>query len=141
GQLPVTTANGMIVGHSSKNDVSPPLRSIKPIPMMPVPAEREAAENPRVPLGMHRDAPDTVVQHTFGVLAMPTPSLTFEGIDFPGVACNCAPPDTDGEVGSTQYVQMVNKGYQVWDKTSGATLLGPVDIATLWSGFGGVCQN
>ena len=74
-------------------------------------------------------------------LAMPTPSLNFDGIPFPGVGCNCAPPDTDGEVGATQYVQMVNKGYQVFNKTTGASLLGPSDIATVWSGFGGVCQS
>jgi hypothetical protein len=35
---------------------------------------------------------------------------------------------------------MVNKGFQVFDKTSGASLLGPSGIATLWQGFGGVCE-
>ena len=43
-----------------------------------------------------------------------------------GVAgCGCAPPDTDGEVGKTQYVQMTTAGYQVFDKTTGASVLGP----------------
>ena len=37
---------------------------------------------------------------------------------FPGVGCNCAPPDTNGAVGLAQYVQMVNEGYQVFDKTT-----------------------
>src|SRR5438046_6222225 len=72
---------------------------------------------------------------------MPGTTLNFDGIPFPGVACNCAPPDTNGEVGATQYVQIVNEGYQVFDKTSGASLLGPSGLATLWSGFGGVCQS
>jgi len=49
-----------------------------------------------------------------------TPILNFAGIPFPGVICNCAPPDTNGEVGQTQYVQIVNEGYQVFDKTTGA---------------------
>ena len=43
--------------------------------------------------------------------------LSFDGIVFPGVGCNCAPPDTDGEVGATQYVQMVNEGFQVFNKS------------------------
>src|SRR5712675_2818222 len=72
---------------------------------------------------------------------MPSPLLNFDGVFFPGVACNCAPPDTNGEVGATQYVQMVNEGFQVFDKTTGASVLGPSGITTLWSGFGGVCQN
>ena len=41
------------------------------------------------------------------------------------MACNCAPPDTNGEVGATQYVQMVNEGIQVFNKTTGASVLGP----------------
>jgi hypothetical protein len=69
------------------------------------------------------------------------PRQNFEGIGFPGVSCNCAPPDTNGEVGATQYVQIVNEGFQVFDKTTGASLLGPSGISTIWSGFGGVCQN
>jgi hypothetical protein len=72
---------------------------------------------------------------------MPSPTLNFTGIPFPGVACNCAPPDTNGEVGLTQYVQIVNEGYQVFNKTTGASILGPVGISTIWSGFGGVCET
>jgi hypothetical protein len=72
---------------------------------------------------------------------MPGTDLSFNGIPFPGVGCNCAPPDTNGEVGATQYVQIVNEGYQVFDKATGVSILGPSGIATIWSGFGGVCQN
>ena len=72
---------------------------------------------------------------------MPGTILNFDGILFPGVNCNCIPPDANGAVGATQYVQIVNEGYQVFDKTTGVSVLGPVGIATIWSGFGGVCQN
>ena len=72
---------------------------------------------------------------------MPAPILNFDGIPFPGVGCNCAPPDTNGAVGLTQYVQIVNEGYQVFNKTTGASVLGPTAITAIWSGFGGVCQN
>jgi hypothetical protein len=107
--------------------------------------EREANHNPKIP-HFHRDAPDRVVQNSATVseeviiAAMPSAEMNFNGIQFPGVTCNCAPPDTNGEVGATQYVQMVNKGFQVFDKTTGASLLGPSGIATLWQGFGGVCE-
>ena len=57
------------------------------------------------------------------------------------MACNCAPPDTNGEVGLTQYVQIVNEGYQVFNKTTGASVLGPSGISTIWTGFGGVCET
>jgi hypothetical protein len=46
------------------------------------------------------------------------------------------PPDTNGAVGSTQFVQMVNVTIAVYDKSSGALQLGPAAIHTLWSGFG-----
>src|SRR5438067_11776510 len=132
----------VITGSSVHNDKSEPLRDMKQLPIMRKP-QREANENPKISHS-HRDVKDPVVQNaaTASVTAnMPGTTLNFDGIPFPGVACNCAPPDTNGEVGATQYVQIVNEGYQVFDKTSGASLLGPSGIATLWSGFGGVCQN
>ena len=52
-----------------------------------------------------------------------------------------APPDTNGAVGATQYVQWVNTSFAVFNKTTGASVLGPSGITTLWSGFGGVCQT
>ncbi|MGA9565315.1 MAG: choice-of-anchor D domain-containing protein [Candidatus Korobacteraceae bacterium] len=51
------------------------------------------------------------------------------------------PPDTNGTVGATQYVQWVNASFAIFDKTTGAKLLGPVTGNTLWSGFGGGCQT
>ena len=129
------------VGHSTHNDTSPPLREMKQLPLTFKP-EREANENPRLKHS-HKDAPDPVVQTAQSApitAAMPSTDLNFDGVPFPGVACNCAPPDTNGEVGDTQYVQIVNEGYQVFDKTTGASQLGPSGIATLWQGFGGVCE-
>src|SRR5260370_41540220 len=40
------------------------------------------------------------------------------------------PPDTNGAVGSTQFVQMVNVTIAVYDKSSGALQLGPAAIHT-----------
>src|SRR5256886_187921 len=134
------------VGNSVHNDTSAPLRDMKPAKVERK-VEREANENPKVPASKkHVDSADPVVQSAgavsaFANLNMPSPLLNFDGVPFPGVACNCAPPDTNGEVGATQYVQIVNEGFQVFDKSTGASQLGPSGITTLWSGFGGVCQN
>jgi Fibronectin type III domain len=127
------------VGRDYKHDVSPPLRDIKP-PVAPPRHEHEANVNPHINTG-HTDQLDPVVQTSTFAAAMPSPLLNFNGIPFPGVACNCAPPDTNGEVGLTQYVQIVNEGYQVFNKSTGASVLGPVSISTIWSGLGGVCET
>ena len=51
------------------------------------------------------------------------------------------PPDTNGAVGATQYVQMVNVTIAVYSKRDGSLQLGPAPIHSLWSGFGGLCEN
>jgi Carboxypeptidase regulatory-like domain/Fibronectin type III domain len=126
-------------GRDYRHDTSRPLRDIPPLPYVGK-AEHEANRNPRR-ISQHRDEPETVAQTTLAEPAMPSAGLNFDGVGFPGVACNCAPPDTNGEVGATQYAQIVNEGLQVFNKTTGASVLGPVGIKTLWSGFGGVCEN
>lgn len=136
---PVQLGRGIIVGRSIRNDVSPPLRDIAPVPIRPQP-EHEAASNPHL-ADTHVDSPDPVVQNTLAPSSMPSTLLNFNGVPYPGVNCNCAPPDPNGEVGDTQYVQIVNEGYQVFSKSNGSSQLGPVGIATLWSGFGGVCET
>ena len=133
-----------IIIRSVYNDVSPAMRDVEPWPVQRV-QEHEAAENPKIFTGQHKDKPDLVIQKgkLLGELApnIPAPILNFAGIPFPGVSCSCAPPDTNGEVGATQYVQMVNEGYQVFDKTTGASILGPNSIGSIWTGMGGVCQT
>ena len=136
---PVGTGKRVIVGHSYKNDLSRPVRTL-PRAARPLPGfHTEVSPNPR-PASRHRNALDTVRQSTQFAPKMPSTTLHFDGIAFPGVGCNCAPPDTNGEVGATQYVQMVNQGFQVFDKNTGTPLTPATDIAALWSGFGGVCE-
>src|SRR5207248_4428254 len=88
-------------------------------------------------------APDPVVQASEGTLAATSSGLNFAGVgngDY-GFAPNAAPPDTNGAVGATQYVQWVNESFAVFDKTSGVRIFGPTAGNTLWSGFGGGCQT
>ncbi len=105
-------------------------------------AAEEAAENPAWGFPKHHvDSLDPVVQH----LMSPSPAAPMPGtiLNFDGQpnGCGCAPPDTDGEVGATQYVQMTNGGVQVFNKATGASVLGPVSTSSFWAGFGGVCEN
>ena len=53
---------------------------------------------------------------------------------------DAAPPDTNGAVGITQYVQWVNESFAVLDKATGTPLYGPAAGNTLWKGFGGPCE-
>jgi hypothetical protein len=52
-----------------------------------------------------------------------------------------APPDTNGAVGETQFVQWVNTDIAVFDKNTGAVTLGPIPGNTIWQGFGGNCEH
>jgi hypothetical protein len=134
--------NGITVGYSYHNDVSAALRDVPANP--PTPHSRAAEhENPSIQTGSVKDAPDTVVQRSFGSnasIAAPATSSSFDGMSDTSAACNCAPPDTNGEPGATQYVQSVNSAFQVFDKSTGASVYGPAQINTLWKGFGGACE-
>ncbi|MDQ1387216.1 MAG: hypothetical protein QOF56_670 [Acidobacteriaceae bacterium] len=50
------------------------------------------------------------------------------------------PPDTNGAAGANQYVQIVNLTIAVYDKSTGAPVMAPAAIHTLWTGFGGPCE-
>src|SRR5882672_4821817 len=107
GQASQDQTGNIQVTESYQNDTSKPLRDMKPQPVFSK-GEHEANKNPKIP-HRHIDSPDPVVQGSFSDMKalitpnMPAPILNFNGIPFPGVACNCAPPDTNGEVGATQY--------------------------------------
>src|SRR5437763_16453108 len=136
-QSPTGEANGNKYDASYKNDVSPPLRELPPWTEADRKAEHEANENPKVPYRHHDEADPVIQGHNFlGFLnpSVPGPLTNFDGIPFPGVGCNCAPPDTNGAIGTTQYVQIVNEGFQVFNK-SGTSLLGPNSISSIWTGF------
>ena len=102
-------------------------------------------EHPRHPLPFapSTGAPDTALQATTGPSVATTTGLNFAGVgngDY-GFAPNAAPPDTNGAVGATQYVQWVNESFAVFDKSTGAIAGGfPKAGNTLWTGFGGGCE-
>jgi hypothetical protein len=87
---------------------------------------------------------DPVAAPLAGPLTGVTPGLNFDGQSAQdnrnvfGFAF--VPPDTNGAVGASQYVQMVNVTIAVYDKSTGALQLGPMPIHTVWTGFGGLCE-
>jgi hypothetical protein len=134
---------GQIIENPAKFDVSPPLSSIQP-PLKAQGAflrEHRVKKLPPFPPKAAIRA-DTVVQQTA------TTSLPIEAVvTFPGIGLDTHygitsdPPDTNGSVGKSHYVQWVNVGLAVFDKATGMPVLGPVDGNLLWTGFGGNCEH
>ena len=127
------------------HDVSAPLSEmIKHAP--PPSLERRPVEPMKLiplPPGLAQTGEDPVMQ--VNTIAPPTPPVTqsFEGLGNGqyGFSVTSAPPDTEGTVGATQYVQWVNTSFAVFNKSTGALVAGPTAGNTLWSGFGGGCQT
>ena len=110
---------------------------VTPGPVAPQPQEAEPIRPTRpLPGSNLPPARDSVLQN------LPLPLVgTINRLNFEGVTANgFAPPDTNGSVGLTQFFQITNVEFAIYDKTSGATLLGPALIDSLWSGFGGDCE-
>lgn len=86
---------------------------------------------------------DAAVQTAAAGTSAPALGLGFPGLGngMAGFTVNSAPPDTTGAVGATQYVQVVNSGLAVFNKSTGAVQMGPVPTNTLWSSFTGPCHD
>ncbi len=54
---------------------------------------------------------------------------------------NFIPPDTNGDVGLNFYIQYVNVGWIVLNKSDGSVAAGPFVGNVFWQGFGGPCEN
>ncbi len=86
-------------------------------------------------------APDSSRQATATPSAAATSSLTgWEGVSSSDNSFPAVPPDPEGDVGVSDYVQWVNLEFKIWSK-NGSVRYGPAAGSTLWSGFGGVCEN
>jgi hypothetical protein len=119
-----------------KFDISPPLRSFQPEPIVikEKADERDRPSGLEGPLGPQQ--PDGAVQSRVGGGEIPAPDQSFNTIN--GLGPN--PPDSVGDVGPNHYVVMSNLRYGVYSKT-GTLLLGPLNNNTLWAGFGTTCET
>ncbi len=88
--------------------------------------------------------PDSVAQQLTGALQGVTTGLNFEGQSTQDTrnvfGFAFVPPDTNGAPGATQFVQIVNVTLGIYNKHTGALVMTPVAIRTLWTGFGGPCE-
>jgi len=144
----------MSVRHDVHHDISPALRSLPKLPRTHGAAPHEAGRVLPIPLpaGLKPPGqPDSVLQKKpppgHAALApsklAPAATLNFPGLgngQF-GFTIGVAPPDTNGAVGATQYVQWVNASIAVFKKATGALVSGPTAANALWAGFGGGCQT
>jgi hypothetical protein len=121
--------------------LSRPLRQLAKIP--PPLVMRHEVREPARPTAP-TDTPKGGSTQTLAgpVLSAPTPTgLNFEGVGvgFFGFVIPGNPPDTNGRVGAKQYVQWNNTSFAVFDKTTGAPLIGPVAGNALFQELGGDC--
>lgn len=100
------------------------------VPLLSIPGRERLEPSP--------DFVDPVAQTWQGESQMPDPLIDFPGQD--GVdAGGWVPPDTNGDVGLTHYVQAVNVGLGIYDKATGAELA-LVDFNDLFDGTGTLCD-
>jgi len=132
------------VSQDIHHDVSPPLSHL----VRMAPPHRRAA--PRIiplrqiphPSSAGADQEDGALQKAAGPKVGTVDGLNFAGAgqgDY-GYSDFYAPPDTNGAVGATQYVQFVNASFAIFNKTTGALEIPIADANTIWAGFGGTCE-
>ncbi|MCB1640746.1 MAG: hypothetical protein KDI37_03370, partial [Xanthomonadales bacterium] len=125
-----------------KFDVSIPLRDMTPKPI-PTGELRGGSivdpdgDLPNKPSPL-ADQPDGAAQLSLPAPRIPAPTVSFDG---PDNVSGVAPPDPVGDVGPNHYVRMSNASFQIFDKVTGASVFGPANINTLFTGFGGPCET
>jgi hypothetical protein len=140
------------VSMAVRQDISPTFRALASLPRATAVLPNREIEN-KIPLDLAQRAkpnpggPDPVLQTNQGPAenATPAPIISFDGVsddDNAAVAGGrVVPPDANGDVGGTYYVQTVNLLFAVYRKSDGARVFGPVKTSSLWNGFGGKCQT
>ncbi len=121
------------VFNAVNHDISPPLRDMEEAPLFPTPWT-----NGIIPLKKaetlyqdHHQA-DPSLQSIMGSTGTTDLIQNWDGVSAQGYA----PPDNSGDVSPNYYMEMVNVRFQIWDKT-GTSLLGPLNLGTIWAGFPG----
>lgn len=127
-----------VILYPEAQGVSKPLRDTPPV----LPGPDQIPDHPLRPVP-HGSAggKDTVLQSGPSSTTAATigSSSGFDGVGLStGYSITGEPPDTEGSVGATQYVQWVNTAFAVYDKSTGAKVYPSSGFAagnTIWSGF------
>ena len=141
---PPAWAGGASLIQEVKHDVSPPLRELANAAKATSGGHQAPVAKPTGP-EFTSSLPDPVAHVPSGAPVNVTVNVNSDGqsdddnatfVGFPVV-----PPDTNGAVGADQFVQWVNLVYTVYDKATGARVLGPLPGNNFWLGFGGPCET
>ncbi len=132
------------VSLSVKHGTSKPLREYQMAgPVIPRPP-REVKNKIRPMKASAPGTTDPSVQRQFGGSAPPAELLQFDGGSDDEVeevtGGRLAPPDTNGDVGPSHYVQYINIIVNMYDK-EGTLLLGPLPGNVFWEGLGTECET
>ncbi len=135
-------------GFSVRQDLSLPLRDLVKLskPAVPgPPREVQMGKFTKVRAAPPALDKDPLVGPVPAGAPMAGPIISFDGPDDDDNAAllgfRIAPPDSNGDVGPNHYVQFINLAFEMFNKTTGATVLGPSKGSDLWIGFGGVCEG
>ena len=128
------TAQTLTVTYPSASAKTPPLSQL---PNGPKPTGNSDTPHPPVPSHAGKGGGvDTAVQTLAGPLLGAAGGVSFDG---PG-ANGYAPSDSNIAVGPNHIFAVVNSVYQIFNKT-GASILGPNTLSSLWGGVGGGCSS
>jgi hypothetical protein len=132
------------IGHDESLPLSV-LAQITPSPGTPGEVEVLPAPRPTEPKPEGPAQADSVVQDfagaPLGTNDFTTDPDDFVNVDGIGQTSGPAPPDTNGAIGATQYMEWANSRLAIYDKATGALILGPMSGSTLFSGMGLPCQS
>ena len=130
-------------GQSARNGQSVALSTIPARPVLEtgIVARREHRVKP-LPKPAPVPQAEAAVQRRASVKKLQATFLPpIEGIGGDNYGIQSDPPDTNGAVGTTHYVEWVNTALAVFDKNTGAMIGHPNDGNRLFAGFGGDCDT
>jgi hypothetical protein len=139
---------GPQVGTGTFDGTSPSVGSL-PVLQVPLVSSIVTRDNESLHPGTQpSNVKDPKVQSKKGTGPISAPIQSFDGICLPDTTCapgqrsdcSCLPPDTNGDVGTNQYVQMVNASFAVYSK-NGALLRAATNVNQLWTGTGTECER
>ena len=115
-------------------------KDLRDLPYIPARDEHEEhfhtrylRENPNAIRGV--SDPFLPLMRSSPSVSMPSPLQTFAGMSQSDACGTCLPPDSNGDVGSNNYVESVNSSIRIHDK-QGNVLSGPTTYNSFFSALG-----
>jgi Divergent InlB B-repeat domain len=138
-----------VIVKAAKHAFAPPLSQLVPIPPRSAALRSLPGESGRLRMPRHTGSPvrDSVLQASSDA-AVPSVLSATSGLNILGVGtgfdgfniqATVAVPN--GAAGPTQFVQIVNDSFAVFNKSTGTVEYGPADGNTLWQALGAPCST